>query len=158
MCLAHSRCFTGRTLGQPEGLWVRGMGPGGQVRRCACGVGHLQDGAPSPQSDLVSMTRNWFKGSSLAFPLEEAHILAVLRGPSVLLLGSLLALCTEGMRENGSAHCRERGGLFQRKALLSLVALPVRGWGETCLPDSDFRVLHEPQSRNVGPLCVCKMI
>lgn len=35
---------------------------------------------------------NWFKGSSLAFPLEEAHILAALRGLSVLLLGSLLAL------------------------------------------------------------------
>lgn len=47
---------------------------------------------PSPQSDLVSLARNWFKGSSLAFSLEEAHILAALRGPSVLLLGSLLAL------------------------------------------------------------------
>lgn len=140
------------------------MGPGGQVRRCAYRVGRLQDGAPSPQSDLVSMARNWLEGSSLAFPLEEAHIMAALRGPSVLLLGSLLALhgvcwlCTEGMRENGSAHCRERVGLFQRKALLSLLALPVRGWGETCLPDSDFRVLHEQQNRNVGPLCVCKMI
>lgn len=92
---------------------MRGMGPGGQVRRCACGVGHLQDGAPSPQSDLVSMTRNWFKGSSLAFPLEEAHILAVLRGPSVLLLGSLLALHGGNEGERVSPLSGERRALSE---------------------------------------------
>lgn len=35
-------------------------------------------------SDHVSVARNWYKGSRLAFPLEEAPILARLNGFTVL--------------------------------------------------------------------------
>lgn len=73
----------------------------------------LQDSAPSPQSDLVSMAWNRFKGSSLAFLLEVAHILAALRGPSVLLLGSLLALHGGNEGERVSPLCGESRALLE---------------------------------------------